>query len=72
MQGFAVVILSKETKQRIRAPWVKALIVKVLGRTVGFHPALKIFDLVEACRKDGLRGPREGFLPHSVYSCGRL
>ena len=27
--------LSKETKARIRAPWSKALIVKVFGRTVG-------------------------------------
>ena len=28
--------LSKETKACIRAPWSKALIVKVLGRTVGY------------------------------------
>ena len=29
-------IKSKETKARIKAPWSKALIVKVFGRTVGF------------------------------------
>nr|POE58260.1 hypothetical protein CFP56_05207 [Quercus suber] len=28
--------LSKETKARMRAPWAKALIVKVFGRTVGY------------------------------------
>ena len=33
----AKVKLSKETKARIRAPWSKALIVKVYGRSVGFH-----------------------------------
>ena len=31
------VSLSKETKARIRAPWSKALIVKVYGRIVGFN-----------------------------------
>lgn len=36
-EGMAVVKLSKETKSRIRAPWSKALIVKVYGRTVGFN-----------------------------------
>lgn len=35
-EGFATISLSKETKQRIRAPWAKALIIKVFGRTVGF------------------------------------
>ncbi|KAF3952716.1 hypothetical protein CMV_021755 [Castanea mollissima] len=33
----AEVRLSKETKSRIRAPWSKALIVEVYGRSVGFH-----------------------------------
>ena len=28
--------LSKETKARIRAPWAKALIVKVYGKSVGY------------------------------------
>ena len=36
IEGMAEVKLSKETKTRIRAPWSKALIVKVFGRTVGF------------------------------------
>ncbi|XP_030934168.1 uncharacterized protein LOC115959762 [Quercus lobata] len=36
-EGMAEVKLSKETKARIRAPWLKALIVKVYGRSVGFH-----------------------------------
>ena len=29
--------LTKDFKQKIRGPWVKALIVKVFGRDVGFH-----------------------------------
>ena len=33
--GMAAIFLSKETKRRIRAPWAKALIVKVFGKTVG-------------------------------------
>ena len=37
IEGMAEVKLSKETKTRIRAPWSKALIVKVFGRTVGFN-----------------------------------
>ncbi|XP_075674737.1 uncharacterized protein LOC142643905 [Castanea sativa] len=36
-EGMAEVKLSKETKARIRAPWSKALIVKVFGRSVGYH-----------------------------------
>ena len=35
--GMAAVRLSRETKQSIRAPWTKALIVKVFGRTMGFN-----------------------------------
>ena len=35
-EDFASVSLSKETKQRIRALWSKALIVKVFGRIVGY------------------------------------
>ena len=33
----AEVKLLKETKARIRAPWSKALIVKVYGKSVGFN-----------------------------------
>ncbi|XP_030928973.1 uncharacterized protein LOC115955074 isoform X1 [Quercus lobata] len=36
-KALAVISLSKETKQRIRAPWAKALIVKVFGKTVGYN-----------------------------------
>ncbi|KAL0015066.1 hypothetical protein SO802_002135 [Lithocarpus litseifolius] len=36
-EGFAAVKISKELKQHIRAPWSKALIIKVYGRTVGFN-----------------------------------
>ena len=36
IEGMAKVKLSKETKTCIRAPWSKALIVKVFDRTVGF------------------------------------
>ena len=36
-EGMAEVKLSKETKACIRASWSKALIVKVYGRSVGFH-----------------------------------
>ncbi|XP_050242107.1 uncharacterized protein LOC126691071 [Quercus robur] len=35
--GMAAICLSKETKRRIRAPWAKALIVKVFCKTVGFN-----------------------------------
>lgn len=35
-EGFALISLSKETKQRIRAPYFRALIVKVFRRTIGF------------------------------------
>ena len=37
LEGMVEVTLSKETKERIRAPWSKALIVKVYGRTVGYN-----------------------------------
>ena len=36
-EGLAQVKLSKETKARIRAPWTKALIVKVFGRTISYN-----------------------------------
>ena len=36
-EGMAAVRLSRETKQRVRVPWTKALIVKVFGKTVGFN-----------------------------------
>lgn len=36
VEGMVDVHLSKETKARMRAPWAKALIVKVFGRTVGY------------------------------------
>ena len=36
-EGLVEVKLTKETKNRIRAPWAKALIVKVFGRTVGYN-----------------------------------
>nr|POF24288.1 hypothetical protein CFP56_40403 [Quercus suber] len=35
--GSAEVKLSKETKAQIKAPWSKALIVKVYGRTLGYN-----------------------------------
>lgn len=35
-EGMVDVKLSKKTKSRIRAPWTKALIVKVYGKTVGY------------------------------------
>ena len=36
VEGLVDVKLSKETKSRMRAPWTKALIVKVYGKTVGY------------------------------------
>ena len=36
IEGMVEVKLSRETKARIKAPWSKALIVKVFGRTVGY------------------------------------
>lgn len=35
-EGFALISLSKETNQCIRAPYFRALIVKVFRRTIGF------------------------------------
>ena len=37
IKGMVEVKLSKETFSRIKAPWSKALIVKVYGRIVGFN-----------------------------------
>ena len=36
-KGLSAVRFTKEFKQHIRSPWYKALIVKVYGKTVGFH-----------------------------------
>lgn len=36
-KGFTTVKLSKETKIKVRGAWSNALIVKVFGRTVGYH-----------------------------------
>ena len=36
VEGMVDVKLSKETKSRIRAPWTKALIVKMYGKIVGY------------------------------------
>lgn len=36
-EGFTAINLSKEIKQRIQAPWAKAIIVKVFGKIVGFN-----------------------------------
>ena len=36
-EGVVKVKLSKETKRRIRGPWAKAIIVKLVGRTVGLN-----------------------------------
>ena len=35
-EGLAAVRISNDLKQKIRAQWTKALIVKVYGRSVGF------------------------------------
>lgn len=37
VEGMMDVHLSKETKACIRAPWTKALVVKLYGRTVGYN-----------------------------------
>ena len=36
-EGFASISLLKETKQCIRAPLAKSLVVKVFGKTVGYN-----------------------------------
>ena len=36
-EGFAAIKLSKETKQHIRAPWAKAIIVRMIRKTVGYN-----------------------------------
>lgn len=60
----AEVILSKETKSRIRAPWSKALTVKVFGRTVGYnYLAFKINALWKpAARMDCVDLSKDFFL----------
>jgi len=40
-KGFVAIKLSKETKSRIRAPWSKAIIIKVFRRTVGFTSSMQ-------------------------------
>uniref|UniRef100_A0A2N9EZA8 CCHC-type domain-containing protein n=1 Tax=Fagus sylvatica TaxID=28930 RepID=A0A2N9EZA8_FAGSY len=37
VDGVANVILSKDTQRRIRSKWAHSLIIKVFGRSVGFH-----------------------------------
>lgn len=37
VDGIANVILSKDTKRSIRSKWAHSLIIKVFGRSVGFH-----------------------------------
>ena len=37
LEGMVEVLLSKETKACIKAPWSNTLIVKVLGRIMGFN-----------------------------------
>ncbi|GAV74524.1 DUF4283 domain-containing protein [Cephalotus follicularis] len=32
-----IILLSREQKQRIRSPWTHCLIVKVFGKSVGYH-----------------------------------
>ena len=34
--GFVAVAISKEDKERIRAPWTSSLIVKSFGRSLGY------------------------------------
>ena len=34
--GVVTMKLSKETKKRIKGPWSKAIIIKLVGRTIGF------------------------------------
>lgn len=36
-EGMATVTLSKDVKQRIRAPWINSSIVKVYGKVMGYH-----------------------------------
>ena len=36
-EGQVRIMLSKETKKRIRGPWSKALIVKLIGKTMGLN-----------------------------------
>ena len=36
-QDYSIIGVSKEEKQRIRRPWKKTLIIKLLGRNIGFH-----------------------------------
>ena len=40
-KGFVAIKLSKETKSRIRAPWSKAIIIKVFRRTFGLTSSMQ-------------------------------
>ncbi|XP_023872239.1 uncharacterized protein LOC111984850 [Quercus suber] len=51
-EGLAAVKLSKEKKSRIRAQWSNVIIVKVFGRTVGFH---FLHSKISSLRKPGGR-----------------
>ena len=35
--GVVAMKLSKETKRRIRGPWSKAIIIKLVGRSIGLN-----------------------------------
>ena len=51
--------LSKEEKVRIRLPWKKTLIIKLLGRSIGYNLLLwKINELMETKRFYSICSPR--------------
>lgn len=64
IEGFAAVKPSKETKSKIRGVWSNKLIVKVFGRTVGYHylhrMAMSLWK--PQCRVDCLDLGRDFFL----------
>ena len=63
-EGFASMKLFKETKIRIRGAWSNALIVKVYGRTVGYHylHRMALSMWIPQCRVDCLDLGKDIFL----------
>ena len=62
VEGVAVVRLSKSIKLCIRGQWSNAIVIKVFGRSIGYHFLYDKF--METTWKNGLCGFGEGILSH--------
>ena len=67
VEGMVDVKLSKETKARIRAPWAKALIVKVYGKSVGYsYLTFKINTLWKPNARMDCVNLEQDFFPYKI------